>query len=185
MGHPFPRLGQRGQRLGHPPNIGDPLSLHLYLFADGDPANRVDPSGNRASIAEAEVELALVITLAVLTTAIVLANTHAKVEIPFRVNHYTQWAFVPSILLNGLNQPVNYVTTDWYLWAAEAKSKLALRLKPQVLINFFVFKNQDNLIGPNPVEPANFELGGGVEYSSDFPIPVSTRSPVVLPLFTD
>jgi hypothetical protein len=117
-----------------------------------------------------------------------LSAIKAQIEIPFRANHYTQWKFVLSILSGGLNQSTNYVTTDWYFTGAQAQAKLALGREPQVLINFFVYKNRDNLIGPNEVAGAPdangvWQPGGGTEYYSDFPIPVATREPIVLPLF--
>lgn len=58
-----------------------------------------------------------------------------------------------------------------------------LSLKPQVMINFFAFKNGDLLTGPDFVEPANGEPGGGTEYYTDFPVPVSSRAPAIIPLF--
>jgi hypothetical protein len=102
-------------------NISEPLSLHLYLYADGDPINHIDPSGDQADIAIAGAEIALAIAATVMVASVILANPHARVEIPFRVNHYTQWVFVPSILLSGLDRDKNYVTTDWYFTGTEAQ----------------------------------------------------------------
>jgi hypothetical protein len=150
-------------------NIGDPLSLHLYLYANADPVNHFDPTGQE-SLTEVQTVQVAMITVTAMATALVLANTHAQLEMPFRFNHYTQWAFVTSILANGVNNPFggkNYVTTDLYFSRSEAKAKLALAVKPQVFINFLVFKNRDYLLDPNPVTSKNGETGGGSEYSTD------------------
>ncbi len=120
-----------------------------------------------------------------MVTVAVLANTHARIEIPFRGNHYTTWAALFLILkADEINNPngANYFTTDYYIFSSSAKEQLAMKTQPQVAINLWLYKNADNLIGPNEVKRANGEPGGGEEYYTDFPVPVSTREPVIFPL---
>ncbi len=159
----------------------------MYLYGDGNPVNRIDPTGDQATIGEVAIEAALVITLAVLTTLAVLANSHAKgrLELPFRANHYTTWAVLVLILKSDeINNPngANYFTTDYYVFSSTAKEKLAMKTQPQVGINLWLYKDADNLTGPNVVERANGEPGGGEEYYTDFPVPVSSREPAIFPL---
>jgi len=83
-----------------------------------------------------------------------------------------------------INNPngANYFTPDYYIFASSAKSSLALRTKPQVGINLWLYKNSDALIGPNVVVGNYGEPGGGQEYYTDLPVPISTRDPVIFPL---
>jgi RHS repeat-associated protein len=172
-------------------NIFDPISLHTYLYANGDPVNRRDPSGNAATLAEVAVEVdmsaaldALIVLTALLLLTYVLANTKVDVEIPFRANHYTTLDVVPLIFIGGINSPSgkNFVTTDYYFTGQTAQDRLALSQKPEVYINLFVFKVGDGLSGPTPVAPNEYGNGGGTEYVTGQVIPVLRRAPIVVPL---
>lgn len=76
---------------GQPP---DPRSLHKYIFAKNDPADRIDPSGNE-SLAEVAITVSLVSTLALnsLTFLTFLNNTAAS------GGHIDGWYF--SARVNG------------------------------------------------------------------------------------
>jgi RHS repeat-associated protein/uncharacterized repeat protein (TIGR01451 family) len=172
-------------------NVFDPISLHTYLYANADPVNKRDPSGNEATIAEVAVEIdmdaaltALNALTALLLLSYILGNTKADVEIPFRANHYTTLDVLPLIIFGGINSPSgqNFVSTDYYITAQAAKTRLALPKQPEVYINLFVFKNGDGLLGPTEVTPKYGEEGGGTEYVTTQVIPVLTRAPIVVPL---
>jgi len=168
-------------------NAFDPRSLHLYVFSNGDPVNGIDPSGTEGELAETNMAQLALVTIAVATALTILARIahQNRIEIPFRANHYTTWAILPLIIVGGINNPFgrNYLTTDYYLTAKEAKSKLALSKLPDLGINLFVFKYGDGLDGPTEVLPANGEPGGGTEYSTYLAIPFLTRAPIIFPLF--
>ena len=84
----------------------------------------------------------------------------------------------------GIDSPkgTNFFTPDFYLSGAEAKARLALLTRPQVIINLTVYSYTDGLHGPDPVLPANGELGGGEEYSTVRVVPFWTRWPILFPL---
>jgi hypothetical protein len=89
-------------------------------------------------------------------------------------------------MISGINNPFggkNYVTTDYYLFAKEAKAKLALGKMPQLGINLFVYKYKDDLHGPTEVAGNNNGNGTGQEYWTEQPIPFWSRAPVIWPLF--
>lgn len=50
-------------------NSEDPLSLHKYLYANGDPINFVDPSGHNSDVISLNLSGALVATIAAFTAA--------------------------------------------------------------------------------------------------------------------
>jgi RHS repeat-associated protein len=167
------------------PNFFEPLSLHRYLYAEADSVNRLDPSGEQATVAEVSRDIAInlvLFSMAILATAVILRTI--KAEVGMRLNHYTQWIYLPFIMLGGIDSPsgTNYFTPDFYLSGAEAKSKLALKTTPQVIINLTVYSYTDGLHGPEPVRPANGELGGGTEYSTARVVPFWTSWPVLFPL---
>jgi len=101
-----------------------------------------------------------------------------------RLNRYTQWIYLPLIIAGRINSPygTNYFTPDFYISGAEAKSKLALASKPQVIINLTVYEYTDGLHGPTTVEPLNGEIGGGMEYSTARVVPFLTRFPILFPV---
>jgi RHS repeat-associated protein len=164
----------------------DPSELQLYLYSSNDAVDRVDPSGEQDTAEELTVETAFY-TLAAFTSSLILTQVlkNVKFELPVRLNHYTRWEFIPSIMLHGIDSPSgnNYFTSDFYLSQREAKAKLALPKHPQVGINLILYPSGDALLGPDPV-PANFgEIGGGEQYRTGEVIPFWSRAPVLFPLF--
>jgi len=88
------------------PNLFEPLSLHRYLYANGDAVNRTDASGEQASIAEADFEMAVIVTAATMGTVLAQrALQTVKSELSMRLNHYTQWIFLPLIMAGGIDSP--------------------------------------------------------------------------------
>ena len=169
-------------------NLFKPSSLHRYLYVAGNPVNSADPSGQQElTLQGMNVSLAIQFTLAAIAT-VILAQILSKVrfELPIRLNHYTTFIGLGFIIASGsINSPsgTNFFTPDWYFSSSTAKSSLALRQAPDVLINLNLFLGRDNLLGPQTVAPANGELGGGLEYYTNQPVPLWTRFPGILPLF--
>jgi RHS repeat-associated protein len=108
-------------------NLYRPLGLHLYIYADSDPANHADPTGT-TTVAEQSVNLAALRALINFTTlvslAAVLPKFKVELELPFRANHYTRWLVVSRIMMFGISSPrgENFVTTDFYFSARTAKA---------------------------------------------------------------
>jgi RHS repeat-associated protein len=74
------------------PDLFEPLSLHRYLYANGDPVNRADPTGEQATLAEAAGELLTIMVVATLVTLVAQqALRNVKAEVSLRLNHYTRW----------------------------------------------------------------------------------------------
>ncbi len=172
------------------PDLFEPLSLHRYLYANGDPVNRADPTGEQATLAEAAGELLTIMVVATLVTLVAQqALRNVKAEVSLRLNHYTRWVNLPLITLFGFNNPIPpyfvYFTPDFYTTPSAAKSGLALPRKPQLFINLTLYPYTDGLDGPNLVTPNFGELGGGQEYSTVRKIPFATRFPVIFPLASD
>jgi RHS repeat-associated protein len=60
----------------------DPLSLHKYLYADGNPIDRIDPSGQEATIGELVADLSLGEVIAAMAlTLLTLVATKIAVEV--------------------------------------------------------------------------------------------------------
>ncbi len=49
----------------------DPMTLHKYLYCGNDPINRIDPSGNQATIMEMTAISAIMVTLSSISTQII------------------------------------------------------------------------------------------------------------------
>ena len=59
-------------------NSSEPLSLHKYLYANADPINRIDPSGQNSTLAECGISETIAVGLAAtLLVGVVEAKTHA------------------------------------------------------------------------------------------------------------
>ena len=162
------------------PSLFDPLSLHRYLYANGDAVNRSDSSGEQASVAEEEGDILLQMTLAtVATVALTTVLRNVKSEVGMRLNHYTQWIFLPLIMAGGIDSPSgrNFFTPDFYISGAQAQAALVLDKRPQVFINLTVYEYTDALTGPQTVPG-----GTGTEYWTARVVPFWTRWPILFPL---
>ena len=176
-------------------NIFDPISLHKYLYANADPVNNIDPSGETSiavgiSITLPAITLPAISLISVLKILALLGVVVLVAAIvfsrPIRLNHYTKYQFLPLIFATGINSPSgkNFFTPDWYLFSSSAKSSLALPSTPEVGINLTLFLNGDGLIGPSVVAPMFGEPGGGIELVTFQPVHlIPFRFPIPFPLF--
>jgi RHS repeat-associated protein len=65
----------------HEGNEKDPLSLHKYLYDEGDPVDRIDPSGHEIDLVSALAVAAIVVTLS--TLSVTPVTSEARVEVHF------------------------------------------------------------------------------------------------------
>lgn len=66
-------------------NNQDPLSLHKYLYADGDPVDGTDASGNQDSMAELGAEESMSTALDAMSTILGTIVTTVKQVLPYQV----------------------------------------------------------------------------------------------------
>ncbi len=161
------------------PNPFDPTSLHRYLYSDDDSVNRSDPSG-RETLTDTNLAVALAVVVATFATIIAQrALQNVKFEKGMRLNHYTQWIFLPLIMAGGIDSPsgLNFFTPDFYTSGAQAQAALNMKTKPELFINLTVYSYTDGLSEPRPVA-----VGTGTEYWTARVVPFWPRWPVLFPL---
>jgi RHS repeat-associated protein len=66
----------------------DPISLHKYLYADANPANRVDPTGNFGE--DLGIAMAIDITLSAMNAASLVSNAYTAVQSSVSAYSYFQ-----------------------------------------------------------------------------------------------
>jgi RHS repeat-associated protein len=180
----------------HGGDVNSPVSLHRYLYANGSAVSASDPSGNETIANQlGAMEIRGVLATVAVYATYELLKKKAK-DTPMRVYHYTKAVFVPHILAMGPGAGLippggkNYMTPDLYIEGTTAQARLALDLRPQVGIQFTVYRIKDNIQPPRPrrVRPINAtawrdgQPGGGLEQFNYQLIPVFSRNPVVFML---
>jgi RHS repeat-associated protein len=81
----------------------DPLSLHKYLYAEGNPVDHVDPSGHEIDMVEVLAVAAIVVTLS--SMAVTPVTSEARVEVHFDEIKAARSAHHAYLLLKAANRP--------------------------------------------------------------------------------
>ncbi len=189
-----------GRFLGMDPltgRLGNPLSLHKYLYVADEPIDATDASGLEFSLAGVSASVSMgqilstmatvgrVAVAAALTCEASLAASFFETASPTDrsslckkrcFNHYTSEQGRAGIsqgrFIKRSNDGYVYLTTDFYFTGTLAKSKLALSYVP---VGFFRIPEVSIIDVPRLglAQPANGELGGGEEWVSPEQVPIA------------
>jgi RHS repeat-associated protein len=191
--------------------VGNPLSLHRYLYAGDDGVNATDPTGQEtlagisvsismSAVLSTMATIGRVAMAAAITCEARLMTSFFEPASPFRtqglcktrwLNHYTsEWAH-SRIQQSGeviSSSGWVFLTPDTYLSGYEAKAKLAL---PQRDPPDGYYRIPDKTLGEEPLGPTTvppmmdyagvIQPGGGTQYMVSSPVSVSAA--IWVPVF--
>ncbi len=185
--------------------VGNPLSLHKYIYAVDDGVNATDATGLEFDMVSISASISIDSILSTLATvgrtamaAAIVCEARAVTSFfetastanpgPCRIrwfNHYTTEQGHDGIRALGRirlsnSEPVVFLTPDIYFTGTRAKSRLALDYLP---IGFFRIPESDiiDLTYRGQVQRTETEPGGGEEWVSPFPVPVARA--IWVPIF--
>ena len=122
-------IGRFTRRDTYEGRIGEPLTLHKYLYANADPVNGIDPSG--------------FVTLAEISAARSIRNTLAGIQLD-------SYSYLINVTIAGGDYDTENVARDFDIELASTAAFLLLNITLKYLLNAFEFSA--NSIRVNRVE---------------------------------
>ncbi len=181
--------------------VGNPLSLHKYLYAGAEPVDMTDPSGQEYDMASVGAEISIGSILSTMAQAGTLAlgaaiTCEASLVSSFFetastsdrsnlckkrwFNHYTDSVGFNGIKFDGEVKSSGrvYLTTEWIFSGAVAKDRLALP-NPTPPVGFFRIPetslfglNHEGEAQPNRDRAGTPQNGGGDEWTAESPVSI-------------